>query len=158
MRKFVKFLHTFASCGLVGALFGYIVVLMFSPQGTPQSYAEMRQTISAISSYILLPSLGVGLVSGLIAMMVHRPFQELRWVWAKAILGLSMFEATLAIIQAKANSAAEEATKIAAGTGDAQALATIIANEWMTLYIILALSAAQIGLGIWRPRLGRTAS
>ncbi len=158
MRKFVKFLHTIASCGLVGALFGYIVVLMFAPQGTPQSYAEMRQTISAISSYILLPSLGVGLVSGLIAMMVHRPFQELRWVWAKAILGLSMFEATLAIIQAKANSAAEEATKIAAGTGDPQALATIIANEWMTLYVILALSAAQIGLGIWRPRLGRTAS
>ncbi len=156
MRKFVKFLHTIASCGLVGALFGYIVVLMFAPQGTPQSYAEMRQTISAISSYILLPSLGVGLVSGLIAMMVHRPFQEMRWVWAKAILGLSMFEATLAIIQAKANSAAEEATKIASGAGDAQALATIIANEWMTLYVILALAAAQIGLGIWRPRLGRT--
>ncbi|MCU0818370.1 MAG: DUF2269 family protein [Beijerinckiaceae bacterium] len=158
MRKFVKFLHSIASCGLVGALFAYIIVLMFAPQGTPQSYAEMRQTISAISSYILLPSLGLGLVSGLIAMMVHRPFQELRWVWAKAILGLSMFEATLAIIQSKANSATAEATKIADGTGDPQALATIIANEWLTLSIVLALSAAQIGFGIWRPRLGRSAS
>ncbi|MCZ8271680.1 MAG: DUF2269 family protein [Beijerinckiaceae bacterium] len=154
MRKLVKFLHTVAACGLVGALTAYIVVLAFAPQATPQSYAEMRQTLSALSNYMLFPSLGVGLVSGILAMMVHRPFQDPRWVWAKALLGFSMFEGTLAIVQARANSAAEEAQRIASGSGDAQALAGIIANEWMALGAILALSAAQIALGIWRPRLG----
>jgi hypothetical protein len=155
MRKFVKFLHTFASCGLIGALLGYLVVLIVAPQATAQAYADKRLIIQGISQYILLPSLGISLVSGLISMMVHRPFQELRWVWAKAILGMSMFEATLAVIQAKASSAAEEATKLASGTGDPAALASMIANEWLTLYAILALSAAQVALGIWRPALGR---
>ena len=155
MRKFVKFLHTFASCGLIGALLGYLVVLIIAPQATAQAYADKRLIIQGISQYILLPSLGISLVSGLISMMVHRPFQELRWVWAKAILGLSMFEATLAVIQAKASSAAEEATKLASGAGDPAALASMIANEWLTLYAILALSAAQVALGIWRPALGR---
>jgi hypothetical protein len=145
MRRLVKFLHTVSACGLVGALMGYMVVLAFAPQSTPQSYAEMRQTLGALSNYMLFPSLGVGLVSGIVAMMVHRPFQDLRWVWAKALLGFGMFEGTLAIVQARANSAAEEAQRVASGGGDAQALAGIIANEW---------AAAQIGLGIWRPRLG----
>ncbi|MFN7320457.1 MAG: hypothetical protein ACK5TM_05385, partial [Methylobacterium sp.] len=76
MRKLVKFLHTVAACGLVGALTAYILVLALAPQSTPQSYAEMRQTLSALSNYMLFPSLGVGLVSGIVAMMVHRPFQD----------------------------------------------------------------------------------
>lgn len=154
MRRTLKFLHTLAACGLVGALAGYMIVLVFSPQVTAQAYADMRQTISALSNYLLLPSLILALVSGLLSMAVHRPFQETRWAWAKALLGLSLFEATLAVVNAKAASAADEAAKIAAGQGDAAALATIIASEWMTLYAILALSAAQIALGIWRPRLG----
>ncbi len=79
MRKFVKFLHTFASCGLIGALLGYLVVLIVAPQATAQAYADKRLIIQGISQYILLPSLGISLVSGLISMMVHRPFQELRW-------------------------------------------------------------------------------
>ena len=58
---------------------------------------------------------GISLVTGLLAMAVHRPFQELRWVWVKALLGISMFEATLAIIQAKGADAARISAKIAAG-------------------------------------------
>lgn len=153
MRRLVKFLHTVAACGLVGALLAYIVVLVMAPKGSAQSVADMRQTITALCSYMLLPALGVALVTGLVSMMVHRPFQELRWVWFKAVLGLSMFEATFAIVQSKANSAADEAGRIAVGTGDPQVLAGLVANEWMSLTALLALSAAQIGLGIWRPGL-----
>lgn len=155
MRRTLKFFHTLASCGLIGGLTAYGLVLLYAQQGSAQSYAAMRQTISLLSSYMLLPSLGIALISGLLAMMVHRPFQEMRWVWAKAILGMSLFEATLAIVQAKASSAVEEASRIAAGTGDPAALASLIAHEWMTLGAILALSLVQIILGIWRPRLGR---
>lgn len=154
MRRLVKFLHTLASCGLVGALACYIVMLLFAPQGTAQSYAEMRQTISALCSYLLLPSLALSLFSGLVSMMVHRPFQETRWAWAKAALGLGMFEATLAVIQSKAGSAAEEAARLAAGGGDPATLANIIASEWTALYAVLGLSLAQVALGVWRPRLG----
>jgi hypothetical protein len=152
MRKVLKFLHTLASCGLIGALCGNIVVLIFTPQATAQSYADMRQTIHALSAYMLLPSLWIALLTGLLAMMVHKPFLDLRWVWIKAFLGLTLFEGTLAIVQSKAKAALEEAERIAAGAGDPASLASIIANEWMSLYAILALSTAQIALGIWRPR------
>jgi len=154
MRRTLKFLHTVAACGLVGAFLAYLIVLAFAPQGTPLAYAQMRQTVGAISNWLLLPSMAVALISGLLAMMVHKPFAELRWVWAKAVLGLSLFEATLAIIGSKATSAAEEAERIVRGESDAAALASIVANEWPTLYVLLALSAAQIALGVWRPRLG----
>ncbi len=71
------------------------------------------------------------------------------------MLGLSLFEATLAVIHAKAASASEEAAKIVTGQGDPAMLASIVANEWMTLGALLALCGAQVALGVWRPRLGK---
>jgi hypothetical protein len=153
MRRALKFLHTVAACGLVGALLGYGIVLLYAPQQTPLSLSEARQTISALCSYLLLPSMGLAIVTGLLAMMVHKPFLDLRWVWLKALLGLSLFEATLAIIQSKATAAADISAKAVANQAEASDLASVLANEWMTLVAILALSIAQIALGVWRPRL-----
>lgn len=155
MRRALKFLHTLASCGLVGALACYAIVLVYAPQDTAKSFAEVRQTIVAICNYLLLPSLGIALVSGLLAMAAHRPFMDTRWAWLKAILGLSLFEATLGVIQSKAAAAAAEAAKLAAGTGERADLAAVIANEWLALWTIFALSLAQIAIGIWRPRLAK---
>jgi Predicted integral membrane protein (DUF2269) len=153
MRKAMKFLHTLASCGLIGALLGYMIVLINAPQNTASSYADVRHTISALCNYLLLPSLAVALVTGLLSMAVHRPFQEKRWAWVKALLGLSMFESTLAIIQAKANFAAKVSAEIAQGTATATELKTALASEWNSLGAILALSIANIVLGVWRPSL-----
>lgn len=153
MRKALKFLHTLASCGLIGALAGYAIVLIYAPQATASTYADVRHTITALCDYLLLPSLAVALVTGLLSMAVHQPFQDQRWVWVKALLGLSMFEATLGIIQSKAATAAIISAKIAAGDAEPGALATAIASEWMSLGAIAALSVANIVLGVWRPRL-----
>lgn len=155
MRKALKFFHTLASCGLIGALAGYIIVLLYAPADTPQTYADMRQTISALCNYLLLPSLGIALVTGLLSMAAHPPFQEKRWAWVKALLGLGMFESTLAIIQSKATTAAVVSRKIAEGTEPAGALASALSTEWSSLYAILALSVANIVLGVWRPKLAR---
>ena len=114
MRKAVKFFHTLASCGLIGALLGYGIVLQFATQNTARTYADARQIISALCNYLLLPSLAIALITGLLSMAVHPPFQDKRWAWVKAFLGLSMFEATLGIIQSKANYAATISVKIAA--------------------------------------------
>jgi hypothetical protein len=77
----------------------------------------------------------------------------MRWVWMKALLGISMFEGTLAIVHAKATEAAQLSEKIANGEPASDALAAAIASEWMTLFAILALSVANYVLGIWRPAL-----
>ena len=150
MRKTLKFLHTCASSGLIGALLGYIIVLLYAPHDTAARYADMRLTISAICNYLLLPSLGVALVTGLLSMAVHRPFQEMRWAWIKALLGLSMFESTLAIIQSKANYAATVSAQIAKGEAEASVLTSSLTTEWTSLGAILALSIANIVLGVWR--------
>ena len=155
MRKAVKILHSLASCGLIGGLAGYMIVLIWAPQDTAARYADMRQIIAAISNYILVPSLGVALVTGLVAMIVHRAFQSMRWVWAKAALGLLMFEATLAIIQSKANEGLLLAQKVAAGSEPAETLKVALASEWTALCAIMALSLAQLIVGVWRPALYR---
>lgn len=88
-------------------------------------------------------------------MAAHRPFMDTRWAWLKALLGLSLFEATFAIVQSKASAAAAEAAKILTGNSEPGSLAVVIANEWGSLGAIMALSVAQIVLGIWRPRLAK---
>lgn len=155
MRKTMKFFHTLASAGLIGALSGYMIVLLYAPQTTAADYADVRTTIAALSNYLLLPSLFVALVTGLLAMAVHTPFQEQRWVWVKALLGLSMFEATLAIIQSKANYAASVSAKIASGEAGPDALQSALSTEWSSLAAIMALSIANVVLGVWRPRLAK---
>ena len=156
MRQGVKFLHTLSSCGLIGALLGHMLLLWRAPQATAEDYAMLREMISLIARFILVPSLGISLVTGLLAMLVHRQYQQKRWAWAKALLGLSMFEATLAVTQSKAVAAAELSARIAKGDNVLETqrlLAEAIHSEWNVLYAILALSLAQTALGIWRPRL-----
>lgn len=153
MRRVVKLLHTCAACGMIGALLAYALVLTTAPQATPQAYADMRATVSALCSYLLLPSMALALISGLLSMVVHRPFLDQRWVWVKAVSGISVFEATLGIVGSKAGTAAAVSAKIAAGAPAADELARAIAHEWMALGVILALLLANIVLAIWRPRL-----
>jgi len=153
MRKSLKFFHTLASCGMIGALLAYAIMLIAAPQGTPSAYADMRQTIALICNYLLMPSLGIALITGLLSMAVHRPFQDRRWVWVKALLGLLLFESTLAIIGSKADYAAEMSAKIAAGEAQAEVLQAGLSQEWYSLGAILVLSVANIVLGVWRPPL-----
>jgi hypothetical protein len=151
MRKTLKFFHTLAACGLIGALVGYGVILIFAPQDTPARYADIRFTIDALCDYVLMPSLALALVTGLLSMAVHRPFQEMRWAWIKALLGIGMFEATLGLIQAKADYAAKISAKMVSGEAAPDALDVALANEWTALGAIMAISVANIVLGIWRP-------
>lgn len=155
MRIALKFLHTLASAGLIGGLAAYALVLVYAAQDTPEHYAQMRQLVLVISNKILLPSLGIALVTGLLAMAVHHPFQDRRWVWIKALLGIGMFEATLGIIGSKADYAAKISAKIARGEADPGVLAGALATEWSSLFAIAALSLANVVLGVWRPALAR---
>ena len=99
MRKTLKFFHTLASCGLIGALLGYMIILTKAPQDTLNAYADLRQSIALLSNYLLLPSLAIALITGLLSMAVHRPFQDMRWAWVKALLYRSYKVLTQSMIQ-----------------------------------------------------------
>lgn len=153
MRQTLKFLHSVASCGIIGALLCYMLLLVKAPRETPVQIAEQRQFIEVLCSLLLVPSMALALFTGLVAMAVHRPFQEKRWAWVKALLGIGMFESTLAITQSKAHYAAEITRKIATGEVPADALGNSLHSEWTTLLAIMALSLGNVALGVWRPRL-----
>jgi hypothetical protein len=66
-----------------------------------------------------------------------------------------MFEATFAIVQSKATTAAVESANVITGEGQPGALENALANEWWSLGAIMALAIAQIVLGVWRPRFAK---
>lgn len=151
MRKTLKILHTLAACGLIGGVLAHMVLLAAAPQDTPQTYADVRQTIAALGNYVLLPSLGVVLVSGLLSMAVHKPYQEKWWAWIKAATGIGTFESVLSTV-GKADFAAAVSVRIAEGSATPDAMGNALDREWGYLIAILVLSVANVVLGVWRPR------
>lgn len=155
MKKALKFLHQLGAIGVIGALVSYLLLAATVTPESPAEYFGLRQGIALISTWMLLPSLALVLTSGLLAIAVHHPFMEARWVWLKAALGLTMFEGTLATVQSTADRAARLSAGLADGTADTAALEALIEREWLGVAAILALSLANVVLAVWRPRLAK---
>lgn len=152
-RKLTKILHTVSAAGLIGGLGAYMVLLTVGTPTDASAYAELRGSIKVISDYVLLPSLGIALVSGLISMLVHSPFLDRGWVWIKAAMGILMFKGVLTVVSAKSAYAAKVSQEIADGTAAPDALASLLSLEWWTLVAVMGVSIANVVLGVWRPKL-----
>lgn len=88
-------------------------------------------------------------------MAVHFPFRNKGWVWLKALLGLLVFEASLASIDGPAQWAAVWSAAAVSGEIDAAALADLIDDKWGAWWMLLAIFAANVVPGVWRPGLMR---
>ena len=154
MRKAVKFLHTLASCGIVGAMLAHGLLLALTPAHI--DLAGTRALIALMGTWLLVPSMAIVVMSGLLSMAVHQPFQALPWVWTKAALGFLTFLATLHL-QGMTASVAAATARLAPGEGVSASLAAELATEGPLLAAVLALSVASIVLGVWRPRFARRA-
>lgn len=150
-RKIVKILHTVAAGGLIGGLAAYMVLLVVATPTDAEAYAGLRASLQVVSGYILVPSLAIGLLSGLVSMLVHTPFLDKGWVWFKALLGILMFKGVLTIDSAKADYAATVSRQIADGTAPADALQSLLGLEWWTCVGVMAVAVANVVLGVWRP-------
>ena len=158
MGRFLKALHQIGGIGLAGSLAACIVLVATAPADSLVGYAAVRQGIAAISQWLLVPSLAIVLVSGLLAIAANRAYHDAGWAWIKALLGIVMFEGTLIAVSASARRAAELSALAAAGEGDPAQLAEVLRTEWGSLWLILALSIANVLLAVWRPRILRRAS
>lgn len=152
-RRLLKLVHELGAIGITGALVAHMVLLATASQDSLVEYAAVREGIAAISRYLLVPSLAIVLVSGLFAMAAQPAFFEMRWVWAKALLGLPTFEGTLTLVDSTAQRAARLSAEAAAGEADPALLAELLRNEWAGLWWILVLVVASTVLGVWRPKL-----
>lgn len=163
-RKLMKFLHTLGSVGVTGALVAMMILLAMlpAPEGlegaTLTEYATLRRAIAGVSEWLLFPSLGMVLVSGLLAIALNRAFHDVGWVWLKLLLGVSVFEGTLIGVHGPATHLSERARAALAGEVDPTVLATPIHNEWGAMTVILVVALVNIVLGVWRPRFTRLPS
>lgn len=156
LRRILKLLHEIGSAGVLGAFAASIVLIVKVPTQSVVAYAAVRQSIAAISQWLLVPSLAIVLLSGLLAIAATDAYKDAGWVWVKALLGISMFEGTLLTVGASARHAAEFAALAAEGHGDPAQLAQVLHTEWGGLWLLLLLSVANIVLAVWRPRLWST--
>jgi uncharacterized membrane protein len=153
MRKTLKFLHTMAAIGFCGAIAALIVMHLSLPDPAElDRFATLRVAMGAVAKWILLPSMGLVVVSGLFSMAATEAYLNAGWVWAKLISGVVILEGTLVYVQAPMERAARRAQAALAGELDATELGLTLAPEWGSFWVILAVGVANVALGIWRPR------
>ncbi|MFK8014320.1 MAG: hypothetical protein AB8G17_02610 [Gammaproteobacteria bacterium] len=152
LKRSLKFLHVLSAIGFAGGLTAYMLILANSPDvAAAADYAALRSALALVAKWMIVPSMIVGVCSGLLAMAFHFPFHDEPWVWAKALSGVLIFEASLMSVDAPAQRAAEATAKAVDGEIDAATLASMISDEWVALWVILILAAANVLLAIWRP-------
>jgi len=131
-----------------------LLVALIQMRGV-ESSTDMYLVVSLmdrIARWILLPSLGLTLVSGLLAMAAVPAYHGAGWVWAKLATGVLTFEGSLMAIQGPVQSLAEEAAMSATASA-----AYVIPPDQMdalhgSLVTLMAVAVVNIALGIWRPR------
>jgi hypothetical protein len=158
VRRLLKFLHTIGAIGLMGAMASLAIMLMLAPPPSSlEAYAAIRGAMGAIATWIFFPSLGLTLIAGLLAIAVNDAFHNAGWAWVKAATGILLFEAGFVGVLGPMQQEAERSAKALAGDFDPAGLAQSLGAERNTLWVLLALSVANVVLGIWRPRFSRKA-
>jgi hypothetical protein len=147
-RRGLKALHEVAAIGIGGGLATCLVIDLVVPQESAADFVAARLVVASISRYVLLPSLAVVLVSGLLAIAATRGYRDAGWAWVKALLGLSVFEATLTTI-----GASRDPAEMAVIAADPELLASWLHSERATLWLLLALCLVNVVLAVWRPKL-----
>jgi hypothetical protein len=133
-----------------------MLVLWAGPPVTSLSeYAAMRNSLAAVSKWLIMPSMLGVIVSGLLAMALNFSYMEAPWAWLKLLSGVLVFEGSLGGIDGPAQAAALLSAQALAGEIDAATLEAGIRNEWVAFWTLLFLSAANIALATWRPKFKR---
>jgi hypothetical protein len=157
-RRVLKIFHEISSAGVIGAISANMVLLSIASVSNIAEYVVVRRGMDLIARWVLLPSLGVVLFTGVLAIAVHRPFHGAGWAWLKAVFGVSMLEGTLGAVNATARDGLLIAEKIAAGKAEAVELNDVLRHEWGGMWVVLALSIFNIVIGVWRPKFKRSAT
>ena len=148
LRRGTKFLHEVASIGFGGGLAVCLLINLTAPRALPGEFMAARQVYAAIAHYIVIPSMAIVVLSGLIALAATRGFMDSGWAWVKALLGLSVFEATLVIVGSSSHEA-----ELALAASNSAMLDAFLRSERNTLLLLIAVTVANVVLAVWRPRL-----
>lgn len=152
LRRLLKFLHTLGAAGLMGGLAALAVVITLAPGALGGADSlPVKEAMAKIAALIIGPSMVVTVIAGLLAIAINPVFHEAGWVWMKAATGILVLEGCLHVM----GPIGEAAKRGAAGGAGPANTASLLAGEGATLWVLLAVSAANIALAIWKPRLPR---
>jgi hypothetical protein len=154
LRRGLKFLHTMGAIGLMGSMACLLVLLArLPPTSSLAQYAAMRAAMAEIAKWIFLPSLMLTLVAGLLSIAAVRAYQNAGWAFSKLISGVIMFEWGFTAIAGKMQPEADLAARALSSGENIAKLGSQLTAERNSILILLAVAAANVILGIWRPRL-----
>ncbi len=148
LRLGAKAVHDIAAIGFGGGLAACLVINMTANRASSSEFASARQLFAEISQYLLIPSMAVVVVSGLIAMMATRGYQDAGWAWVKAVLGISVFVATVRVVGSGSKPA-----ELAAAATDPGLLEAMIRSERNMLWLLILLCVVNVVLAVWRPKM-----
>ena len=148
LRLGAKTLHDVASIAFGGALAACLVINLAANPAAPEFLAA-RQVFAAIAKYILVPAMAVVVLSGLLALGSTRAYMDAGWAWFKALLGLSVFEATLVVV---GSSSRQEGIAEAVAAADLATVHAVLRSERITLWLLIVLGVVNVVLAVWRPR------
>jgi hypothetical protein len=152
-RRAMKFMHVMGAIGQMGAMACLLVLLSFVPAPTSLSeYSVMRGAMGGIATWIFLPSLGLVLVTGLLAIAINPGYHNAGWALVKLFSGILVFEWGFAAVQGPMQQEAELSARALAHEVDPAALAASLDAEWKSLWVLLAVATVNVVLGVWRPR------
>jgi len=141
----------------MGSIASLLVVISFSPPSTSLAgYALTRRAIADIATWVFFPSFALTLVAGMLAIAVNRAFHNAGWAWVKLATGILIFAGSFQVLGSIQEEAKRSASALA-GRLDAQTIAAPF-GEQSALWVLLAVSTANVVLGVWRPRLTQIAS
>jgi hypothetical protein len=136
----------------MGSIASLLVLMSFSPPSASQAdYALMRGAIAAIATWVFFPSFALTLVAGMLAIAVNRAFHDAGWAWVKLATGILVFAGSFQVLGSIQEEAKRSASAVA-GQLDAESITGLL-GEQSALWVLLAVSTANVVLGVWRPRL-----
>ncbi len=154
MKHTLKLLHEVGTVGAMGAVIVQLVLALYGATLPVAEHAVVREVIVFVADKVLVPSLGITLISGVFSITVHKPFQNAEWAFVKLLMTPLVFEATFLAVVAPAKAAAAAAAKLAGGQEAAEAaLLSAMSKEKYGVAVVLLLYVANIVLAIWRPRM-----
>lgn len=153
MRRLLKFLHSVGAAGLMGGAAALAIVLMLTPTSIGDAgYASVIIGMSKLAAWVIGPSVVLTVITGLLAMLAHPPFQDAGWVWVKAATGILVLLAGLHIVGPLQEAAARAERGLTIAT-DAADTARAFEAEIGTAWVMVGVAVINIALGVWRPRL-----
>ncbi len=151
MRRLLKFLHTIGAAGLIGSIASLLVLIGFSPRTSLAGDALMRGAIAEIATWVFFPSFALTLLAGMLAIAVNRAFHDAGWAWVKFATGILVFAGSFHVLGSIQDELKQSGAAVA-GQLDPTPTANSF-GEQGALWILLAVSTANVVLGVWRPRL-----